>query len=95
MRFLLHVNSLDAFIGSNNGRHIATFSTLKKRLGIALITGQLLTLLYYSHNVSWSNALYWDLVEPLNAPCMVTQQFDPRDVDISLFGVWGLRELCS
>ena len=23
--------------------------------------------------------------EPLNAPSMVTQQFDPRDADISLF----------
>ena len=62
MSFLLHVNILDAFIGSNNGKHIFTFCTLKKRLRMPLITGQLLILLYCSHNVSWSNALYWDLV---------------------------------
>ena len=32
MSFLLHINILDAFICSNNGKHIFTFCTLKKRM---------------------------------------------------------------
>ena len=67
MSFLLHVNILDAFIGSNNGKHIFTFCTLKKRLRMPLITGQLLILLYCS---TWiSLYMNWTLVLSKTSLC--------------------------
>ena len=67
MSFLLHLNILDAFIGSNNGKHIFTFCTLKKRLRMPLITGQLLILLYCS---TWiSLYMNWTLVLSKTSLC--------------------------
>ena len=51
MSFLLHVNILDAFIGSNNCKHIFTFCTLKKRLRIPLI----INVVIHSLNDSFRN----------------------------------------
>ena len=67
MSFLLHANILDAFKGSNNGKHIFTFCTLKKRLRMPLINGQLLILLYCS---TWiSLYMNWMLVLSKTSLC--------------------------